>query len=99
MKKNPVIFAAAMLVFAFLFFPLFIIVATSFGTAAAIQFPIKGFTLDWYGVVLASDSFMKSFRVSLFVGVGATLLAILLGVPAAYGLARFPSKWTKRSFI
>ena len=95
MKKNPVIFAAAMLVFAFLFFPLFIIVATSFGTAAAIQFSIKGFTLDWYGVVLASDSFMKSFRVSLFVGVGATLLAILLGVPAAYGLARFPSKWTR----
>lgn len=96
MKKNPFISLIAILVFAFLFIPLLIIIITSFGTASAIQFPIRGFTIDWYILVFQSEAFMKSFYVSLGVGIIATVLAILIGVPAAYGLARYPSKWSMR---
>ena len=92
MKNNWMIRLIAILVFLFLIIPLLIIVVTSFGEASAIQFPISGFTFDWYKVVFKSEAFMSSFYVSLGVGLAATLLAIIIGVPAAYLLARYSSK-------
>ena len=46
-------------------------------------------TLDAYREVLASESFTTSFLNSLIVGIGTTVLTILIGVPAAYAFARF----------
>lgn len=92
MKNNWMIQLIAILVFLFLMIPLLIIVVTSFGEVSAIQFPISGFTFDWYKVVFESEAFMSSFYVSLGVGLAATLLAIFIGVPAAYLLARYSSK-------
>ena len=46
-------------------------------------------TLDAYREVLASESFTTSFVNSLIVGIGTTVLTILIGVPAAYAFARF----------
>jgi len=45
--------------------------------------------LDAYREVLSSESFLASFLNSLTVGVGTTLLTLLIGVPAAYAFARF----------
>ncbi|HEX6300015.1 MAG TPA: carbohydrate ABC transporter permease [Acidimicrobiia bacterium] len=45
--------------------------------------------LDAYGEVLSSESFTTSFLNSVIVGVGTTLLTIVIGVPAAYAFARF----------
>ena len=101
MKKNKSITVISYLVFGFLFIPLLIIVITSFGTQASIQFPIKGFTLDWYSVVFHSASFIASFKISLITGVLATLIAALVGVPAAYALNRdhFKYKESLNSFF
>jgi putative spermidine/putrescine transport system permease protein len=92
MRKQKGMTIIAILVFAFLFLPLLLIVVTSFGTAAAIQFPIKGFTLDWYGNALRSETMLESFKLSLIVGLLATILALLVGVPASYALARYTVK-------
>jgi multiple sugar transport system permease protein len=45
--------------------------------------------LDAYREVLSSESFIDSFLNSLIVGVGTTLLTLVIGVPAAYAFARF----------
>jgi ABC-type glycerol-3-phosphate transport system permease component len=45
--------------------------------------------LDAYSNVLASESFTTSFWNSVYVGVGTTILTIVLSVPAAYAFARF----------
>lgn len=45
--------------------------------------------LDAYREVLASESFIDSFLNSLIVGVGTTVLTLVIGVPAAYAFARF----------
>ena len=45
--------------------------------------------LDAYGDVLSSDSFTTSAWNSVYVGIGTTILTILLAVPAAYAFARF----------
>jgi len=46
-------------------------------------------SLDAYAQVLASETFTTSFWNSVIVGVGTTLLTIVLAVPAAYAFARF----------
>lgn len=46
-------------------------------------------TLEAYREVVSSDSFISSFLNSVVVGVGTTLLTIVIGVPAAYAFARF----------
>lgn len=46
-------------------------------------------TLEAYRQVLSSDSFTSSFVSSLIIGIGTTLLTIVIGVPAAYAFARF----------
>lgn len=46
-------------------------------------------SLDAYREVLSSESFTTSFLNSVVVGVGTTLLTLVIGVPAAYAFARF----------
>src|SRR5699024_3245452 len=88
-------------VFLFLFIPLFIIIVTSFGEKPTIQFPIEGFTLDWYANVFTTGGFLTSFWLSLRISFLATLLALIIGVPAAYVLSRydFPGRKRLKSFF
>ena len=88
MRKNKWLMMLAIVVFLFLFLPLIIIVVTSFGTEAIITFPIKGFTIDWYIMALTSKAFMSSLQLSLIIGVVATLIALIVGIPSAYVLSR-----------
>ena len=88
MRKNKWLTMLAIVVFLFLFLPLIIIVVTSFGTEAIITFPIKGFTIDWYIMALTSKAFMSSLQLSLIIGVVATLIALIVGIPSAYVLSR-----------
>jgi putative spermidine/putrescine transport system permease protein len=55
-----------------------------------VTFPPKGFTLAWYGKVITDPDFLSSLSYSLWLAGFATVGALLLGVPAAFGLVRFP---------
>jgi len=94
MRKNKVLGIYTFIVFAFLMIPLLIIVVTAFGEADIVQFPIKGFTLKWFSKAINSQSFVSSCLFSFKLAIGATLVALLVGVPAAYALARF-TVWGK----
>lgn len=95
MRKNKWLFIFSSIVFLFLFLPLLIIAVTAFGGAETIAFPIDSFSLKWFANVFKSQSFMSSFKLSLQIGLLATLLALLVGVPAAYSLARHDIKGKK----
>ena len=95
LRKNKWLTMLAIVVFLFLFLPLIIIVVTSFGTEAIITFPIKGFTIDWYIMALTSKAFMSSLQLSLIIGVVATLIALIVGIPSAYVLSRDSFKGKK----
>ena len=88
MGKNKLLTAVAVLVFAFLIIPLCIITVTAFGGGSAITFPIDSCSLKWYVNVFTLESFRNSFLTSLEIGLLATVIALLVGVPAAYALAR-----------
>lgn len=87
-KKNIWLTLIASLVFAFLIIPLFIVVVTAFGESASIQFPIKDFSLQWFEEVFKTKSFMRGMKTSLIISIWATVASIIVGVPAAYALAR-----------
>jgi putative spermidine/putrescine transport system permease protein len=91
-KKNKALLGFVVLVYAFLFIPIIIITLTSFGTESFIAFPPKGFSLKWYVNVLHTESFMRTFKISMQVSVLATLLALAVGIPGAYALSRFEFK-------
>ena len=101
MKKNKFLTAFVVLTYIFLFAPLVIIAMTSIGTENYIAFPPKGFSLQWFGNVFKSEAFLSSMITSITISGVATLLALLIGVPAAYGLSRyeFKGKGTIKSFF
>jgi sorbitol/mannitol transport system permease protein len=92
---NLLTYAIALLVF----FPILWTVLTGFKSeadAAAIP-PVFVFhaTLDNYRTVFNAD-YMSFFENTVLLAFGSTLLALLLGIPAAYALAFHPSRQSPR---
>ena len=82
-----------------IFFPIFWMVLTSFKTEVeAVRTPPSLFfqpTLENYVTVLERADYIHFALNSVIISVGATLLAILIAVPAAYAMAFFPGRRTK----
>ena len=78
----------------YLVLPLTVIVGSSLTTTSFLAFPPQGVTLAWYGKVLSDSSYISAFATSTMLGGAATLIAVLLAVPAAFAIARysFPGK-------
>ena len=79
--------AHAALVYLFLYAPIAILVVFSFNASRQTAF-WAGFTLDWYRRLLGNAALFHAVRNSLLVAASATLLAVLVGTPAALVLAR-----------
>lgn len=92
MKKSKSLTIFVILTYIFLFAPLVIIAMTSIGTENYIAFPPKGFSLKWFMTVFKSQSFINSMWTSFLISGIATLTALIIGIPAAYGLSRFDFK-------
>jgi ABC-type spermidine/putrescine transport system permease subunit II len=93
--------AVALLIVAFLALPAFFIVPVSFTTEAFIEWPPRGFTLKWYRIYLASPQWVGATVRSLGVGLASAALAMAIGTPAAFVLARrrLPGRSAALAFI
>ncbi|MDI7246760.1 MAG: ABC transporter permease [Bacillota bacterium] len=80
---------ASFLVYAFLMFPMLVILMSSFDPKEYMSFPPTGFSLRWYAHVFDVELFMVGLKTSVSVALLSTLVALILGVPAAYLLVRF----------
>ncbi len=92
----------AMLALAFLF-PLLWVVGLSFKTQIQV-FAIPPLvlwtpTLANYAAVLRSNDFLQAFINSLVIASAAVLLSVCIGVPTAYGMARFPFRGRSLLFV
>lgn len=93
------IYAIAYLSFIYipvLFLPLF-----SFNDAIFTTFPLKGFTVKWYGEALDSVGMMKALLNSLKVGIPVAFISTVLGTLGAKVLTRYrmPGKAPVMGFI
>lgn len=88
MKRRGWLTLICCLVFAYLIFPLVIIVPVSFSSASGLEFPPPGFSLRWYQAYFGDETWMTATLTSVEVGLLTALLASILGTAAALGLAR-----------
>jgi sorbitol/mannitol transport system permease protein len=92
---NLLTYAIALLVF----FPILWTVLTGFKSeAAAAEIPpvlLFHATLDNYRTVFDAN-YLSFFKNTVLLATGSTLLAMLVGLPAAYSLAFYPSKHTPK---
>jgi putative spermidine/putrescine transport system permease protein len=72
----------------FILAPLLVTIAISFNDTAFVVFPPRSFTVKWYGQILHDSEFLDSLRFSTELALAATAGALLLGVPAAFAVAR-----------
>lgn len=72
----------------YLLFPVIVVTTISLSSATYLNFPPPGFSLQWYQKLLNDPEWLSAFWVTVKVGVLASLLATLVGVPAAFALVR-----------
>jgi putative spermidine/putrescine transport system permease protein len=74
---------------AILYIPLILIVVNSFNQSKTFAFPPTGFTLQWWVAAAHSTGALKALGTSMVAGVGATIIALLLGTMAAFAVQRY----------
>ncbi|MCE4062730.1 ABC transporter permease subunit [Pandoraea sputorum] len=72
----------------FLAAPALLMIPMSFDSASGLAWPPKGFSLQWYQQIWDSPLWMQAVTRSMLVGIGAGLLSMLIGTPAAFLLVR-----------
>jgi putative spermidine/putrescine transport system permease protein len=81
--------AAAGVAMAYILTPLFFVTWLAFFKQEIPSFPPEGYSLRWFAAIPSNDRFLSGFLLSLQVGVVATFIGLLVGVPAALCLSRF----------
>jgi putative spermidine/putrescine transport system permease protein len=89
MKTSRWLYASLGLLYFFLLGPFLIIFAASFGAQSSLAFPPQGFSTKWFVNVFETQQFIDSFWTSLKLGLLATALSLILGIPVAYAITRF----------
>jgi len=91
----------ALLVFAFLYLPIVILILYSFNGQGVGGFPPHDLTLNWYRILFNDAPIWDSVLNSLLVAAAAMLIALLFGIPAALALdrAQFPGKALFRRLV
>ena len=80
--------AHAILVYAFLFLPIVVLVVFSFNRARS-GTDWTGFSTHWYHELVHNSAVLAAFRNTLKVAVVATVVATIIGTLAAFALTRF----------
>lgn len=93
--------AYATLVYAFLYFPIVVLILYSFNGSGVGGFPPHKWTLSWYHALFADGDLWTSVFNSLIVAVCAVAISLGLGLPAALALdrAQFPGKAAFRRLV
>jgi putative spermidine/putrescine transport system permease protein len=77
------------LVLAFLYIPIALICLYAFNSSNVESWPIAGFTTKWFSTAIHNGDMQQSLWLSLKAGGFATLVALILGSAAAFGVHRF----------
>jgi spermidine/putrescine transport system permease protein len=76
----------------FLYVPLVVVVLFSFHETGSLSLPFTGFSLRWYRFVLSDPGFRSALENSLFVAAWTSVVTLLLGTLASFGIARTRSR-------
>jgi spermidine/putrescine transport system permease protein len=99
--RAPLLAIFSVLVFAFLYLPIVVLILYSFNEQGVGGFPPNHFTLHWYRLLFADGPIWDSVLNSLLVAAGAVAVSLTLGLLAALALdrANFPGKSLFRRLV
>jgi putative spermidine/putrescine transport system permease protein len=80
---------ATLAVLAFLYIPIAIIVLYAFNAQRVQAWPIQQYSTEWFGAAIDNPSVRDALALSIEVGLGATLVALILGSVAAFAVQRY----------
>jgi len=83
------------LAFAFVLAPMLLMVLVAFNKADYFSFPLEGVSFRWFREMAANIEYRNSIFTSLRLSAVATLLSLLVSVPASLALRRSGSKWVE----
>jgi spermidine/putrescine transport system permease protein len=92
MRRSPLLWISAALVYAFLYIPLIVVVVFSFNDSK-LNAEWVGFTFDWYRVLLNNSAMITAALNSLLIAFTAATLATVLGTMAGIAMHRFRSRF------
>ena len=100
-SRAPLLTTYAVLVYAFLYFPIVVLVVYSFNGSGVGGFPPSGWTFDWYRQLFADAALWDAVLNSFIVAAVAVAISLGLGLPAALALdrAQFPGKALFRRLV
>jgi spermidine/putrescine transport system permease protein len=100
-NRSPLLGIYALLVFAFLYLPIVVLIVYSFNHDGVGGFPPKHLTLQWYRLLLNDAAIWDSVLNSLLVAVATVVFSLLFGLLAALALDRatFPGKSVFRRLV
>jgi len=88
--RNPLLTLFAVLVYAFLFAPIVVLILFSFNDSKR-NFVWRGFTLKWYPELFGNEALLHALGVTIQVAVIAVVATTILGTLLGLGLARLRS--------
>lgn len=77
------------LVYAFMFLPVAVVVLLSFNANQFGAFPMTGLSLRWFEALWNNDAVMRAFRTSIVLGLLTAVISTTLGVLASLALVRY----------
>lgn len=78
-----------LVVLAFMYVPMFVIIMNSFNSGKVPGWPIPGFSLEWWEKTIVNPAMHAALLNSVIVALVATAFALVLGTLAAFALQRF----------
>jgi putative spermidine/putrescine transport system permease protein len=75
--------------FAFLYIPIAVIVLYAFNAQRVQAWPIQEYSTEWFAAAFESQSVRDALATSIEVGLGATVIALVLGSLAAFAVQRY----------
>ena len=92
--RRPIAGTLAVAGYVVMIVPILFVVATAFTSERTLRFPPQGFSLRWFEAALGYDPFIQALVSSLQLALVATVLALLVGIPATLAIhrGRLPGK-------
>ena len=79
----------AVIYVAYLYLPVLFLPLFSFNASIYISFPLRGWTLKWYQIMLANEALHRALMNSLKVGITTALISTVLGILGARAVTRY----------
>jgi putative spermidine/putrescine transport system permease protein len=93
--RRLVLHAFAILVGAFLLIPTLVVVPMSFNSSATLGIFSGEWTTRWYGDLVHDPRWREAAANSLKVAVGTTIVSVVVGTLAAWGMSRASPRWSE----